>query len=331
MALLLALSCRFGEARHPGPTGDDEDVVCIGACNTTGLNAAYGLVAQLPEPSIFGFSETHLTQNGVAKFRQGVKLSGSHKTVLSGAPAPLRPHSKVVGSHTGVALTSTFPCRPAPNSWAPEVWHSSRVRVSSVFLSPIWALVGVLYGHPTDGMITRALLEEMTSRVVVQGFGPQILVGDFNVEESGNPQVELWRQHGFEEVQVLHQWATGIEPRCTCKQATRKDYVCVSSEFHSLFREAILDHSFFPDHAVLYGVFRMLSRPEPRLLWQAPSHRPDAHVHTLTLPEGTFQAGGSPDERYLQLWHEFESRLSVALVGVGKPPLTAGEKGRADH
>ena len=267
MALILVVCCRFGEARHPGPSRDDLGSFCIGACNPTGLNAKHGLVAQLSEPSIFGFSETHLSQAGVVRFRQDVKFFGSCKQVLAGAPAPLRPHSKVVGSHTGVALTSTFPCRNAPHSWPAGL-------VSSVFVSPLWVLVGVTYGHPTDPVATKALLEEMTARVVLEGHGPRVLIGDFNLQEPDLPHVEVWKQHGFIEVQALQQMHFGCPPSF------------VSHEFHSLFCRAIVDHSFFPDHAVLYGEFRCPSQPSPRLLWQAPSHRNRRQMAALSLCEG---------------------------------------------
>ena len=183
--MILVLSARIGEAAHPGPVGSK--LVVLGACNPTGLNGKHATVATLPVPSLFAVSETHLTADGVHKFRQGLKLSGSEFSFLPGHPAPLRPRSKVVGSHTGVGFLSSFPVRAAAHAMPPAAWQSSRVQVASVFLHAVWLLAGVVYGHPTHTSTTMALLEEATQRIVFEGDGPRLLAGDFNLEEKRTP------------------------------------------------------------------------------------------------------------------------------------------------
>ena len=119
-------------------------------------------------------------------------------------------------------------------------------------------LVGITYVYPTNPDATRVLLEEMTARVVLEGHGPRVLIKDFNLLEADCPQAEVWKQHGFLEVQALQQMVSGCPPRNTCKHA---DFVYVSAEFHALFCRTTVDYTFFPDHAVLHGEFRRQSRP----------------------------------------------------------------------
>ena len=93
---------RAGEAAHPGPAH-----FTLGAFNPTGLGTKQGVVAQLP-PGVYAVSETHLSTRGVNDFRMGLRLSNSSFSLLHGFPAPLRAHSSVIGSYTGVGFVSSF-------------------------------------------------------------------------------------------------------------------------------------------------------------------------------------------------------------------------------
>ena len=345
--LLLVLATRVGEADNPGPR--DPALVFLGACNPTGLNGKHELVATLPQPALWAVSESHLTSPGADKFRQGLKLSGSSCSFLGGYPAPIRQRSKVVGAHTGVGFVSSFPIRAASQQWPEAVWRSSRIQAAHVFLHAVWLLAAVVYGYPVHPQSTVALLEEATQRVVLEGDGPRLLAGDFNLEVGHNPLVDVWRSHGFVELQELHERLGGCAPRPTCKGVTRKDFLYLSPEVQGWFLQAYVEVGPFADHSLLFGRFRVPGLPEPRTVWRVPVHRPRRALSRLQLPQGAFalqvQSQGvvtgaagavgtdscvvSPSEGYRRLCAEFEERLSCALVQDEQAPLTAAEKGRA--
>ena len=109
--LCEARGFRAGEAAHPGPAH-----FTLGAFNPTGLGTKQGVVAQLP-PGVYAVSETHLSTRGVNDFRMGLRLSNSSFSLLHGFPAPLRAHSSVIGSYTGVGFVSTYPARVVPHAY----------------------------------------------------------------------------------------------------------------------------------------------------------------------------------------------------------------------
>ena len=192
--LIMVFSARFGEAQNAGPSSSQ--VLFLGACNPTGLNAKQELAASLPAQSLFAVSETHLRVGNCVAL----------PTFIAGHPAPLRARRKVVGSHPGVGILTDFPARAAPHSWSDVVWKTSRVQVASVFVHSLWVLAAVVYvyGFPTSRADAVTLLEEVTQRVVFEGDGPRIIAGDFNLEVDQNPCVGVWESHGFVDVQTLH-------------------------------------------------------------------------------------------------------------------------------
>ena len=79
---------------------------------------------------------------------------------------------------------------------------------------------------------------------------------------------------GFVDLQDIAcaKWGQPIQP--TCKQTTRKDFCYVSRELAAMLKEVHVNHDIFPDHAVLYGVFRNLSTISPRFVWPCPKQFP---------------------------------------------------------
>ena len=179
--------------------------------------------------------------------------------------------------------------------------------------------------------MTLALLEEVTQRVIFEGEGPRMLAGDFNLEEGSNPCVQIWRAHGFVEVQELYERLSGCLPRVTCKGCTRKDFVYVSPEVQSWFVKTEVDPGPFPDHGLLMGHFQVPDIPEPRLLWPRPQSRPAVTVSKLDLPAAPCPdiAGLEPSSAYRAVCAAYEDRLSVGLQQAGLPALLSQERGRA--
>ena len=172
--------------------------------------------------------------------------------------------------------------------------------------------------------MTMALLEEVTQRV-------SMLAGDFSLEEGSNPCVQIWRAHGFVEVQELYERLSGCSPRVTCKGCTRKDFVYVSPEVQSWFVKTDVDPGPFPDHSLLMGHFRVPGAPEPRLLWPRPQSRPAVTLSKLVLPAAPCPdiASLEPSSAYRAVCAAYEDRLSAGLQQAGLPALLPQERGRA--
>ncbi|CAE7244768.1 unnamed protein product [Symbiodinium sp. CCMP2592] len=328
--LIAFLSVRVGEAAHPGPGVMDESFFTLGAINPTGLNGKHGVVSQLDSPAIYAVSETHLTKPGLDSFRMGLRLAGPFSFV-HGCPVAPRPRSLVSGVYEGVGFVTSFPARLAPHSWPALLYETSRIQVANFFVGSMWLLGGVVYGYATDSSRTSCLLQALTERVVLGASGPRFVAGDFNLELDRIDFVDIWRERGFCEVQDLMSWATGCQPRPTCKGKTRKDFLFVSAELAAMFVQTMVDETFFADHAVLSAKFRTSVSFVPRFQWRMPVHRQSLHLQPLHVCAVGGPAGSdSPaSERYAAVCERFEDGLSRALADRSLPPLCSREKGRA--
>ena len=326
-SLLLVCCARIGEALHPGPFR-------IAAINPTGLNTKQDVVAQLP-PGIYAVSETHLAKVGIQRFRAGIRLSSSFN-FIPGAPAPLRHHSDTSGGYTGVGFLTSYPARPLPFDWPPDIYDTARIQVASFFIEPVWVQGAVLYGYATAKHRTEALMEAALQRIVLQTSGPRFIAGDLNWETHEIPQLDTLRTHGFRDVQDVVALLQNRPPQVTCKGATRKDFIFISPELQEMLISTSVEADWFPDHSLLAADFQHRNAAVARFSWRVPRHRASNHlVHpmhgapTHSAVEGLNQSGDCPSSEYAQIWASFETRLSQTLLASGGPPLSASERGRA--
>ena len=214
---------RLGEASHPGPAH-----FSISAANPTGINNKFDLISMLLA-GIYGFSETHLAQIGLQRFRAALRRSSNFKFV-PGAPVALRACSEISGMYAGVGFLSSFPTRTVPCDWDPSLYATGRIAACSFFIQPVWVLGVTLCGYATGRERTADLVTAAFDRVLAQPTGPRFVSGDFNLTLEEVPHLDLLRQHGFRELQEVAQIKFGRDPVNTCKQATRKDFVFLSPE-----------------------------------------------------------------------------------------------------
>ena len=317
-------AAKVGEASHPGPD-DGKGEFWLGAINPTGLNgkAAY---CSLLEPGIYGVSETHLSSQGISQFRLGLRLAKSPFAFQPGAPAPLRMHSHTAGAYTGVGFLSHVPQRALPHSWHQDLWNTARLQISSFFLQPFWIQGAVMYGFPIAPQQTAVLLDAITDRIVRHATGPRFILGDFNLTPEAVAHAAEWRSFGFEEVQTVAAQKYGWVPRVTCKAASRKDMIWVSSELRACLTSVEVLDDWFPDHSVLRAKFQAGDHFVTRFVWPRPA-RCEVDV---ALPTAAFEgdAAASPRSRYEALWHAYEERLSCAKVQASRAPLTHAQRGR---
>ena len=167
---------------------------------------------------------------------------------------PRRADSENVGIHSGVAAVSSFPCRALPSQWSQQTWQSGRIQAVAALVHVQWIVGGMAYGYSPGQSNPRArehtdlLLEELENRIVWNATGPRFLGGNFNLEPATSVRFERWRRAGFVEVQEAAFTRWGVEPRATCKGATRVDQLWFSAELAAL--EAVqVDESHFADQA----------------------------------------------------------------------------------
>ena len=198
-----------------------------------------------------------------------------------------------------------------------EVVDSAMFGWPSAVMTPCGSLLE-LCTATTQATTTLALFEE------AEGDRPRLLAGDFNLEETSNSYAEVWRSHGFVDVQELFERVSGTEPLATSlatrKGSTRKDFVYVSPEVKNWFVMTEVDPGPFPDHGLLMGHFRVPGAPEPRLLWHS---GPADVVAKTVLAEGPTPCVLDPSPAYRAICDSFE------LQQAGFAALSAQERGLA--
>ena len=330
LILAMCLTLRIGEARNPGP---DTEVV-VGTCNASGLLHKSSLMADLP-PGIWGASETHLTHQGVQKFRTDLKHRGCPARFVPGAPAPKLTDSPLCigGKCTGVGFLSHHPIRAMPSDFTPELWATGRLQVAAAHVNGVWLRMGLVYGYSANNknietmQKTDALLAEITERIVMTAHGPRIIMGDFNTHTM-LPQMDLWKSKGFVEIQQIarERWNRAVMP--TYRDTTVIDQVWISPELVPFLHQVRTDTSYFNDHACLYATFKGLPVPAPCRVWRQPLPLPWDDL-TTSLPDATDDTLDPTCPEFLpRFFKSFETEVDkhcTAQLGHG---LLQSQKGR---
>lgn len=315
---LLALACfRIGEAAHPGPQSDN---FVLGIFNPSGLKGkAPFIVSQLAQGDIWAVSETHLCHHALLAFRSGIGFaSGPYKYCLGGHPVPAQGNRTHHAAWRGVATLSKHPTRHVPRQVPADLYESSRIMITTSLVQDVWVTGGVVYGEPESSSYPQqrahneSLLHHAALHICNLACGPRYLAGDWNVAQHTLPAFELLDSAGFVDLQDLAFANWGNPIQTTCKHATRKDFCYVSRELASILLEVHVDHDIFPDHAVMYGVFRNLGSIPPRFVWPCPHSFPWPK-HWQVDNNAWNNATGSADSRYLALWQHIEETATAEV------------------
>lgn len=324
---------RIGEAKNPGPGQGRFIIGCINPC---GLMGKAELIGALPgAQGVWGISETHLSHYGVRKFKDQLRYSARGYKIIPGHPAPLKSTTigAVGGKHTGTALVSNAPSRPLASNTSLETWETSRT-VAGVFrMGERWIVGGTVYGYaeqpnsiPTRERTTK-LLATISQQVVYGQKGPRFLSGDWNQDLAKLEIARQWEAEGWVELQQYAKERWGQEVQVTCKGVTTKDFVYISPELRSRLVEVKVDDTWFPDHAILYGVFDTYGSPEPITAW--PTAKPIELASDLP-DQGAqlYDPTRTADDNYRAIWEAYEERIGDYLEAQGKT-LRQSHKGRA--
>ena len=291
-------------------------------------------LADLPtsEHAIWGVSETHLTQQGVQKFRAEMRFNKSEFSFYPGTPAPYRSSAPdaLGGKQVGTGFLTSLPTRPIANAWPAEVTKTARLMTHTFRCYDQWLHGAVFYG-PAKGAetaVVRAEADELLSNItqlIVFGLkGKRFIMGDFNQLDGLLTQTKVWSDLGWKEIQDMEHEATGKKPVPTCKNCSRKDFVWISPELQPFWQSTAVDTLAFKDHAVLSAQFKPLGKPCKIPLWRQPKPIPWNKIRGQ-MPEGSFKFTCVQPEKFCaSLAGEFErSASNMCLQSFGNPFLIA--------
>lgn len=314
----------------PGPA--------IGVMNPTGLTGKGSLVNKLPSGT-WCTSETHLTSQGIQRFKQELVWCNSSFKLCHSIPAPPKNDSSrtVGGKHTGVGLISSFPTRTVSHMWKDTDFATARCHVGSSFFNTQWVHFGTVYGYAENAyksevqQATDQLLQGLTDRIVYGCNGPRVLAGDWNQEKSNMPQTEIWERLGWIEAQEFAKQKWQYVPVASCKRTTIKDFLYLSPEIQPFVKDVKVDWSFFPDHGVLYVELEELGPPQKIPMWRKPASINFEKVSLDDLQNGVnveLDWVNKPDESYRTVFQQFERRVDDAKAKKNLDRLTPVQLGR---
>eukprot|EP00435_Cladocopium_sp_Y103_P036870 s2188_g9.t1 len=325
--------CRVGEAAHPGP---HPRIGVANPCCALHKGHLFQDIAIDNTPTVWGLSETHLTTEGISRFRKELKMLSQQWHFTPGAAAP--PLTQAVGcvggKATGVGILSNCPTRSLANNWEPTTWSTARIQACAVRVQQQWIKFGIAYGYAKQ-CHTRAtreatdqVLEHLTERIVFQSKGYRVIGGDLNQDDpDALEQFAIWRQHGFVEIQDLakQRWNQDIMP--TCHQKTRKDHLWISPELIPRLVAVHVDATVFPDHATLVAEFLDFGATPPVRLWRKPLTLPWDQVDHKCLPEECSHIPTTTTDM-TAIFQCLETAVDSHLRRSGLPGLLAQQKGR---
>ena len=337
-------SLRIGEASNPGPADlepspslDSHIDFWVSTSNPTGLRGKEPHLLSIG-PGVHCLSETQLSSVSFPPVRANLQRQARQQQrslrVLAGWPVALRAQSTWAGAWAGVLLCSDWPAHPVRLPWPTNVFESSRVQVAQVLVSGFPLLLANIYGyargHARAVASTEALLEPLTQEVVLGRVGARIICGDFNASEDDFLQVQIWKRHGWVELQQLacERWGTPKVP--TCKNATQRDFVFLSPEAAALCVDSQVS-DIFQEHATVSAKLRIASNAGVLRSWPRPAEIPWQNVALDGLQAREHQPlrpVHNPSERYQQHAMLFEKSLN-GLVDCPGGQLPTACYGRA--
>ena len=195
--VFFASQIRLGEASHPGPI--------LANANPTGLLGKSAELASLGKASVtVAVQETHLTSQGISKFRKELAWQNTNMHLSHGAPAPPKNQSvrTLGGKQTGVGFLSHHPIRSLVGHWSTQDVATGRCHAAAAYIHQRWVTMGTVYGFSERAHTlevqqnTDRLLAGLTSRVVEGAKGLRMISGDWNQDRSCLPQADIWEQQG---------------------------------------------------------------------------------------------------------------------------------------
>ena len=286
----------------------------------------------------YAVQETHLTAQGIGRFKKELTWQNTQFNLTHGAPAPPKnqPIRTLGGKHTGVAYVSHFPLRNLVHHWSDEDYATGRCLATAAFVNKRWVTMGTVYGYSEGShsievqQHTDRLLQGLTSRVVNGAHGLRMISGDWNLERPNISQADHWEAQGWLEAQQLAYLRWQKPFQCTCKKSTIKDYLYLNPEMISYVQDVQLNWTTFANHAVILVTLSDIDRPPLVPMWRKPKP-----IHWPTFPQDETEwicqasAHEDMDSWYQSLWEDVENFADHVQTLSGQPKLQSHQRGRA--
>ena len=225
------------------------------------------LAALCKSSATIAVQETHLTAQGISRFKKELSWQKTGLNLAHGAPAPPKNSSirTIGGKQTGVAFLSHHPIRNLVHHWSSEDFETGRCLASAAYINQRWVTMGTVYGFNEGShsievqQHTDMLLTGLTTRIVEGSHGLRMVSGDWNLDRACIPQADYWESKGWMEVQKLAHLKWNRPIMCTCKKTAVKDFLFISPEMIPYVEDIQLDWCAFADHAVLMVLMVLLS------------------------------------------------------------------------
>ncbi|CAJ1422672.1 unnamed protein product [Effrenium voratum] len=163
--------------------------------------------------------------------------------------------------------------------WPHQEYQLGRVQLASFWVGAV-NFTGVnLYAWPrsptwpSSKEWTNDLLDHITQQVVLGRSGPRFVSGDFNHPSELLPDLELWHQQGWRELQDLAQARWNLPPRPTFNGTSCIDKIFVSPELAAMLSHVDLAWE-GAGHAPLFGTFEIPDLSHRALAWPKPGLLP---------------------------------------------------------
>ena len=250
------VACAAGSA----PASVTSGVWRLGICNPSGLQGKAQMVGELYKADVLAISETHLTHQGRQTLSKVLRATTPFSRLVTGAPLAPRSSASDAGLWSGVAFASSFPCRPLPAPWPPDLFDTGRVQFASC-LCHFGSLAqlcmdfhrAACIAMPTN--VPRPSLDLFCFRHLDSLPGPRYFCGDWNYEPHQLQVVPHLLSRGWVEVQDLALKRFGRSIQKTRKSCTRKDHLWLSTELAAYFVDLVVDPLVFADRSVLIAKF----------------------------------------------------------------------------
>ena len=323
--LLVFMFCvRIGEAKVPGPSNHHPSVLQIGLANPSGIQGKYQVLSDL-NMDLLLVSETHHTAASHTALSRSWKATRSNfKNIVAGCPMQPRSTASDAGQWAGVLMAAAHPLRPLSVPWPVDLYATGRIQFATAFCSNVWVSCGLVYGYPegskshVDALDRTNAMLDFAVDCMLDMSGPRIMGGDWNWTQSQLHACARLESYGWREVQDLELQRSGLMPRLTCKNSSRKDFLYVSPELVCQFRSLDLDPNVFSDHVVFRASFDCAGPCPVRYLWPCPTHVPWSDC-CLDLPPVDFT--GDPSVAYQTLWTFAEQQAKTQLGAAWTPDM----------
>lgn len=316
---------RIGEAAVPGP-----GLLRVTTSNPSGLRGKECHLVELGA-GIHCISESQLSTVTLPRCCTTLQAQAAslhrHVRVLAGPPVACRPGSRWAGTWAGVLTMSDLPSQELKLPWRSGELESGRLQASIHYLGHVRLQVLNSYGFcrgptwPQAKELTERLLQTATQHLVIGGFGPRIICGDFNFSDGELDAFEVWKHYGWVSAQTFAAFHWGHQVLPTCKGTTERDFLWLSPEAQHLCRQV---HVFdiFQEHSTVAADLSLDVPLSQVYQWPLPALIPWTEVQ-LDAWQGsaTFSTlEGTTTECYSQVGRALETSL------VGHIPTQPGHR-----